>query len=113
MADPTDHPLVLEGYASTSGIDAERCAFAPFAFKDIDRLPPLLLEHDHDRRVGRVESLSAIPFSVASQIMPLRGSLPALRRYPLSSIVLTARLMDRGFENWTAIRSEIMVVVIR
>jgi hypothetical protein len=58
FVDPGDHPMVLEGYASTLGVDAERCAFAPFAFVDHDRLPPLLLEHDHDRRAGRVESLS-------------------------------------------------------
>jgi hypothetical protein len=47
----------LEGLASTSDRDVEYCVLAPFALA-IDRLPPLLLEHDHSRVVGRVENLT-------------------------------------------------------
>ena len=56
LAPPTDHPLVLEGFASTTDVvDAER---APLAFgASLPKDLPLLYNHDAKQPVGTIDAL--------------------------------------------------------
>ncbi len=61
LLDATDHPMVLEGLASTCDIDAQRMKLRPFAFgfplRKQYRNVPLLFRHDPEQVAGRIDEL--------------------------------------------------------
>jgi Caudovirus prohead serine protease len=61
LTEPTDHPMCLSGYASTSDIDLQRTKFRAYCFGyplTLRAMPPLYLKHDSASPAGLVEKLS-------------------------------------------------------
>jgi hypothetical protein len=57
LSPPTAVSQILEGFAATSHIDADRTRFAPFAFGLLRKRRPLLFKHDPSQVAGEVEEL--------------------------------------------------------
>jgi Caudovirus prohead serine protease len=58
LAGPTDGPMVLSGFASTTDVDLTRMRFAPRAFPLAGEPVPLLWKHNPHEIAGTVDSLS-------------------------------------------------------
>ena len=64
LSDPIDHPVIVEGFASTTDVDLTRQKFRPYAFINPctmlsnQKLPPVYYKHDQFRgAVGEILEL--------------------------------------------------------
>ena len=61
LAAPTDHPMVLEGYAATTDIDHQRMKLRAYAFgfplRKQYRNVPLLFRHDPEQVAGTIDEI--------------------------------------------------------
>jgi phage head maturation protease len=61
LSEPTDHPMILEGYASTDDLDLDRVKMRPYAFgfpmRRQTRDVPLLYKHDPNQVAGKISDL--------------------------------------------------------
>ena len=62
LSNPTDHPMVLEGYASTDDLDLDRTKMRPYCFgyplPKSCRAVPLLYKHDPTQVAGTIDELA-------------------------------------------------------
>jgi hypothetical protein len=59
LTDPTDHPMILEGYGATIDLDADRTKLRGWAFGPPERLNvPLYYKHDPDQVAGKIWDLA-------------------------------------------------------
>jgi hypothetical protein len=61
LSDPTNHPMILEGYASTDDLDLDRTKMRPYCFgyplPKSCRAVPLLYKHDPKQVAGKIDDL--------------------------------------------------------
>lgn len=61
LAEPTEYPMVLEGLAATTDIDAQRMKLRAYAFgfplRRKSRDVPLLYRHDPEQVAGRIDEI--------------------------------------------------------
>jgi len=82
LLSPTAGPQVLEGYAATPDVDAERMSFKRGALTwpgDLSKLP-LLVRHDTSRVAGRILDLD---YDVDGRLFIRRGSTIPKRAFRL------------------------------
>ena len=104
LSEPASGPMLLSGLASTLDVDAERVAFAPFAFGT--PLPDgvaLCFDHHGDQRAGRIELLG-YDAQGALTIRAYVDHLQAVRcnAFSVSGDVESFTLHDTGSPNFYA-----------
>lgn len=102
-----DLPQILCGLASTTAVDLDRCKFRPFAIVNVGKFieqPPLLLKHDVDRVVGRIEDLD---YDDRGNLrISARVDDPVARRCPAFSVaakVIEYEIIDGGRDDFYAL----------